>query len=988
MSRKVFIRYGYVLLVFFFQCISTRVVAQPGKVLFHEDFGNPIGRVPLPGLPSGFDAFTFADPDYVYPLPIPSWATDWASSDVWWQNAAKHIENNHYAVVAPSNIYTSVSSWVGGASWGGFWTALDTVKDVNPSSNSSGVYEPGTWTGGALVINGGLTRGILFQSPVNLQAGRYYKVSYWIFVQNGDIELRIDFVDAATNKGLGAARSNKFPNGSGPAHHKWTQQTRYFYVPSGACANTEYKALIRNNYLVNSGSDYALDEIMMTEVAADEVPKDGSASVIFTPCTDKVPVANNDVVSVPVWSSTAVVIPILSNDLTKDKDQATFTNSILNFIVPQGSVRTENSWEGIKVKVSGQGVWHYDNVNSWSSNYGKLAFTPEAGFKGDPTPIQYVIANEYTYNNPEAPGGSALARVTSPPATVTINYGSVPTAVGDLVTTPGGRVENIFILANDRLIDGSPATPATVTVCLKNPSTGIIEYKPSVNPVVVPGEGKWTYDTTAGILTFTPQDGFIDKPSPITYTIHEGEFAASAIVTVSLAALSTTISGEVWIDANGLKNTKVDGVAYNTAANPKPDLYVVLLDENKKVVATDLIENGAYQFTDVPYSVAGIQYSVMLRANNPAAGADYSAAVATYPTDVTYPWVSTGESLADNVDDAPANGVLELLVIDAIDKANFGVQQQSHAEPITSIAPNSLKIGEPYVLDNDDQMLEGSDPEDGMNLSAARNFVITHIIPGTRIFYDGHEIMATELASPGQLVGGSAYIITNYDPLKFSVAFATDKLSIGFNYSFVDASGFAGVAENFKVNKAFLLPAVGLALQATRLPQGAQMSWSTNAETETDYFVVQRSSNGTQYTNLGTVKAAGNSSLPNQYTFKDANIALNTVYYRVVLHDKDGHKSYSNVVTLQADQSASDIQVYPNPARTGVYIQVQKPGTYQLMLMDMKGSLIATKTVTINAVTEKQWMALPGTTANVYMLKVYEQQTHQSSVVKIWQNGE
>lgn len=84
------------------------------------------------------------------------------------------------------------------------------------------------------------------------------------------------------------------------------------------------------------------------------------------------------------------------------------------------------------------------------------------------------------------------------------------------------------ILTNDRLGDGSLATPANTIVDL-NPNT------PGVDTAfTVSGEGTWTYDPTTGLIIFTPQVGFTSDPTPLEYKLTETQTGLSDTATITV----------------------------------------------------------------------------------------------------------------------------------------------------------------------------------------------------------------------------------------------------------------------------------------------------------------------------------------------------------------------------------------------------------------------------------------------------------------------
>ncbi|MEL0653398.1 hypothetical protein V6246_18440, partial [Algibacter sp. TI.3.09] len=52
--------------------------------------------------------------------------------------------------------------------------------------------------------------------------------------------------------------------------------------------------------------------------------------------------------------------------------------------------------------------------------------------------------------------------------------------------------------------------------------------------LVVPNEGTWVYDPATDDLTFTPETGFTNDPTPIEYTLTETQTGLSDTATVTV----------------------------------------------------------------------------------------------------------------------------------------------------------------------------------------------------------------------------------------------------------------------------------------------------------------------------------------------------------------------------------------------------------------------------------------------------------------------
>lgn len=90
--------------------------------------------------------------------------------------------------------------------------------------------------------------------------------------------------------------------------------------------------------------------------------------------------------------------------------------------------------------------------------------------------------------------------------------------------------------------------------------------------------------------------------------------------------------------------------------------------------------------------------------------------------------------------------------------------------------------------------------------------------------------------------------------------------------------------------------------------------WTTSSESDNSHFIVERSSDGKKWYEIGKISGIGNSSLLNHYTFTDHRPLFGRGFYRLKQVDFDGHESYSAVKWLIfGSDLAERIIVYPNP---------------------------------------------------------------------------
>ena len=92
----------------------------------------------------------------------------------------------------------------------------------------------------------------------------------------------------------------------------------------------------------------------------------------------------------------------------------------------------------------------------------------------------------------------------------------------------------IDILSNDFISEGVQASADNSEVMLLNPFTGLVSENPHL--LEVSGEGSWSYDVSNGLLSFSPETGFVSDPTPVSYylcKINLPESCSRANVTVT-----------------------------------------------------------------------------------------------------------------------------------------------------------------------------------------------------------------------------------------------------------------------------------------------------------------------------------------------------------------------------------------------------------------------------------------------------------------------
>jgi hypothetical protein len=162
-------------------------------------------------------------------------------------------------------------------------------------------------------------------------------------------------------------------------------------------------------------------------------------------------------------------------------------------------------------------------------------------------------------------------------------------------------------------------------------------------------------------------------------------------------------------------------------------------------------------------------------------------------------------------------------------------------------------------------------------------------------------------------------------------------------YFRINLSGNSDVAfvsyNHGAINFSSVLPVELSSFTASKTNNGVKLAWETLSETNTDRFIIEASRDGTNFTSLGSKKAAGYSSMPLSYSYLHLNAVAGTNYYRLKQVDQDGKFRYSKIV--QADLAEKNtLRLHPNPATNHLVVHHKAArGNEQLQVLTLGGTV-------------------------------------------------
>jgi hypothetical protein len=169
----------------------------------------------------------------------------------------------------------------------------------------------------------------------------------------------------------------------------------------------------------------------------------------------------------------------------------------------------------------------------------------------------------------------------------------------------------------------------------------------------------------------------------------------------------------------------------------------------------------------------------------------------------------------------------------------------------------------------------------------------------------------------------------------------------------------------------------------------SELNWQTETEVNTDHFIVERSIDGNNYTEIGNVPAKGlTNTRTNYYQLTDGLLTAqnaNRFFYRLKIVDKDGSFKYSKlVITTRPAGDNVQVIVYPNPVLRNTTLQIKK-ATNDLSVIEIfntMGQRVYSKRLTASLYNVS--VDIPGNwSSGVYMVRITDSKESWSGAVMI-----
>jgi CRISPR/Cas system CMR-associated protein Cmr5 small subunit len=162
------------------------------------------------------------------------------------------------------------------------------------------------------------------------------------------------------------------------------------------------------------------------------------------------------------------------------------------------------------------------------------------------------------------------------------------------------------------------------------------------------------------------------------------------------------------------------------------------------------------------------------------------------------------------------------------------------------------------------------------------------------------------------------------------------------------SADWTGAAESnvIEVTVVSLLPVTGIELGGTASDKQVKLSFKALNEHEMASYTIERSADGTSFTNIGSLQASNANQASASYSFTDNQPIVGNNYYRIKGSSINGQIQYSNVVVVKYGVHVSSVAVVPNPIEgktLKLKVSQLAKGNYHINVIDALGRSVFKK---------------------------------------------
>jgi hypothetical protein len=657
-----------------------------------------------------------------------------------------------------------------------------------------------------------------------------------------------------------------------------------------------------------------------------------------------------------------------------------------------------------------------------------IYFDPATGFSGTATFNYYGTDNN---GNVSQPGIYTISVANQPPVAQTVSNPVMPntngaTAVNPLIAAdPDGTIssytihtippaaQGVLLLSGVAVTPGQVLTPAQISLLQFDPNpafTGVADFAYSAtdnsgNPsnlafYFIPVSGAGNIPPVANPViapVMNSNNGITSIPSLIAND-PDGTIASYTIETLPAAFQGVLLlSGVPVTPGQVLTPLQISQLQFDPAAGFSGNaVFDYSATDNSGIKSNTT--SYTIPVTSLPPVANPIVAPVMPNSNGATAipslvATDADGLVISY-TIATLPQPSQGILLLSGVPITagqvltplqisllqfdPAAGYTGEVVFNyfATDNNNQLSNTASYTLNVNGIPPVSRDVVSSPIFNT-----SGPTAIPGLSSTDADGTISTYVINSIPPASQGLLLLSGVPVTAGQVLTPAQISLLQFDP---APGFSGNAL---FNYSAFDNGG------NLSNTATYVIPVIPIVILPVKLLHfegklsGGKtiLDWVTSQEINSDHFEVLKSIDGRNYQNIGSVTAAGYSTVSVKYGFTDIDPVNGINYYRLKIVDKDGGFEYSDIVVVRVNQSHR-IKVWPNPftEKINISISMDRAGELNVRIIDVTGKVLKMKDVNVQKGSNQFSIdELGNLSTGIYLLELKNMMNGQKQMIRL-----
>ncbi|MCX8021117.1 MAG: T9SS type A sorting domain-containing protein [Chitinophagaceae bacterium] len=167
----------------------------------------------------------------------------------------------------------------------------------------------------------------------------------------------------------------------------------------------------------------------------------------------------------------------------------------------------------------------------------------------------------------------------------------------------------------------------------------------------------------------------------------------------------------------------------------------------------------------------------------------------------------------------------------------------------------------------------------------------------------------------------------------------------------------------------FPLPVKFSNISLSKTNQKVTVSWKAFEEEQFLEYIVERSQDGIQFSNIGKVVPHNSTGRTEQYSFDDLSPQHGKNFYRIAAKGLDGRLAYSSTATIQYSKVVNwTLQIWPNPVSDLLFFEIDgERSNYNVEIKNTEGkTLLMLNNISIG----RQSLSVERLPAGTYILEV------------------